>query len=343
MACDFVVLLPPRHAERIDDVFGAVEAIDQVEARLTVYRQSSEISRLNRFAATGPQKVSPSTLELLGDAARWSRKTDGAFDITAGPLIRAWGFMDRKGRKPSPGEIEAALRCVGYRHVVIDEADDCVSFAEQGVQINLGAIGKGHAIDRLAKRLLDAGVDDFLIHGGQSSVLAHGNSSEGDDRGWLVGLAHPTKPQRRIAGLWLKNRAIGTSGSGNQFFHHRGQRYGHVIDPRTGYPGGDLLSLTVVCGTATDADACATALFVVGSAAAVELNHAWGRDDVRLAEDVGPPGAAPTPRTDADDPAGDGKYALVMTSATNRQDGVLLKTDGPIELVDIDLDLVKVQ
>jgi thiamine biosynthesis lipoprotein len=141
------------------------------------------------------------------------------------------------------------------------------------MMINLGAIGKGDALDRLARELTAAGVTDFLIHGGQSSVIARGDQVPGSDLGWAIGIAHPTKPQRRLAGVWLKDQAIGTSGSGKQFFHHRGRRYGHVIDPRTGQPAGDLLSLTVIMTSAADADACATGLFVAGSESATRLRE----------------------------------------------------------------------
>ena len=126
------------------------------------------------------------------------------------------------------------------------------------------AIGKGDALDRIAARLQADGISDFLLHGGSSSVVAVGDQEEGSGLGWAVGIAHPTKPKRRLGGIWLRNRALATSGSGKQFFHHRGRRYGHVIDPRTGYPAGDLMSLTVIMESAADADACATGFFVAG-------------------------------------------------------------------------------
>jgi thiamine biosynthesis lipoprotein len=133
------------------------------------------------------------------------------------------------------------------------------------MSINLGAIGKGDALDQIANALQEGGLHDFLIHGGNSSILAAGDQVAGSGEGWSVGLAHPTKPKRRLAGLRLRNQALATSGSGRQFFHHRGRRYGHVIDPRTGNPAGDLSALTVLMDSAADADACATGLFVAGS------------------------------------------------------------------------------
>ena len=133
------------------------------------------------------------------------------------------------------------------------------------MSINLGGIGKGDALDQIADELRRGGLDDFLLHGGSSSVLAAGDQTANSGLGWAIGIAHPSKPKRRLAGVRLRNQALATSGSGKQFFHHRGKRYGHVIDPRTGFPAGDLASLTVIMNSAADADACGTGLFVAGT------------------------------------------------------------------------------
>ena len=134
------------------------------------------------------------------------------------------------------------------------------------MEINLNAIGKGYAVDRCGELLRAAGVEDFLIHGGQSSVLAGGSraGADADARGWSVALKHPLKPQQRLAEIWLRNRALGMSGSGVQFFHHQGRRYGHVLDPRTGWPAEGVLSATGLLPSAALADAVSTACFVMG-------------------------------------------------------------------------------
>lgn len=271
MATDFVVMLAGANPGLLETALTALEELDTIEGELTVYRDTSEISRLNRLGAESPVPIAASTYRLLQQAERWSRRTEGAFDVTAGPLVQAWGFMRRQGQKPTAADLEAALARVGYQHLVFDDTNLSVRFARPGMSINLGAIGKGHALDRLAERLQQAGATDFLIHGGNSSVIAQGDQQPGSGLGWAVGLAHPTKPKRRIAGVWLRNAALGTSGSGKQYFHHRGQRFGHVIDPRSGQPAGDLLSLTVIMPSATDADACATGLFVCGAEEAKRL------------------------------------------------------------------------
>jgi len=309
MATEFVVMLAPNCADSVEDAVAVLERLDAIEADLTVYQPSSEVSHVNRRAAEGPVPVSRATFALLNRAVAWSRRCDGAFDITSGPLVDAWGFSRRQGRKPSADELESALGRVGYEHLRLDQEHRTVAFARPGMMINLGAIGKGDALDRLARELTAGGVTDFLIHGGQSSVIARGDQVPGSDRGWAIGIAHPTKPQRRLTGVWLKDQAIGTSGSGKQFFHHRGRRYGHVIDPRTGQPAGDLLSLTVIMTSAADADACATGLFVAGSKTATRLRET-------AESSVGEP------------------ISMLAARAGRRQDDVELEPEGEFRWVD---------
>ncbi|OUT59892.1 MAG: hypothetical protein CBB71_09105 [Rhodopirellula sp. TMED11] len=262
MATEFVVMLAAEDQHQMDAAFQALEQLDAIEAALSTYRSESEISLVNRSAYDAPVKLSSSIYALLERSLQWSQLTDGAFDITAGPLIRAWGFMERRGRVPSRQELEQTLKSCGHQKVLLNPSDQSIQFQAAGMELNLGAIGKGYALDVLSKQLLAQGVNNFLIHGGNSSVIAQGNQSSDSDPGWAVGVAHPTKPNVRLAGFRLHNQALSTSGTGKQFFHHRGKRYGHVIDPRTGQPGGELLSLTAVMDNATDAEAASTAYFL---------------------------------------------------------------------------------
>lgn len=265
MATEFVIMLPAQHSAAVESALAALEQLDQIEAAWSIFQPGSEVARINRDAAEQPVKVSNETFSVIRRAVLWSQRTGGAFDITAGPLVETWGFTKRRGRKPTRAQIEQALAKVGYQKLELDPQRRTVRFAQAGMSINLGGIGKGDALDRIVKQLTADGVSDFLLHGGNSSVIAVGDQSPGTGTGWAVGIAHPTKPRRRLAGIWLRDAALATSGSGKQFFHHRGQRYGHVIDPRTGYPSGELLSLTVIMSSAADADACSTGLFVGGS------------------------------------------------------------------------------
>ncbi|MCS7471235.1 FAD:protein FMN transferase [Stieleria sp. ICT_E10.1] len=264
MAADFSVLLAESDAHLVEAAFEALELLDRIEADLTVYREDSEISQVNAVASERPVTVSESTYRLIQRSIAWSEKTAGAFDITAGPLVRVWGFTERRGRKPTAAEVQAAVAQVGYTAVRLDDEQRSVAFERPGMEVNLGAIGKGFALDELTKTLNARGLQNFLIHGGGSSVIARGDQVAGSGQGWAVGISHPTKPKLRLAGIRLRDEALSTSGSGKQFFHHRGRRYGHVIDPRSGYPAGDLLALTAIADNATDAEACSTAYFVCG-------------------------------------------------------------------------------
>jgi thiamine biosynthesis lipoprotein len=304
MATEFVVLLPQKWADQVETVLEALERLDAIESRLTIYRPEGEIARANQRAAHEPVRLSSPTFRLLRKSIEWSERTAGAFDITAGPLVEAWGFTQRSGKKPSQEEVDQALDLVGYRQLELLPAERTLRFARPGMSINLGAIGKGDALDQVATDLRARGINDFLIHGGNSSVIAAGDQDQHSDLGWAVGISHPTKSGRRLGGIWLKNRALATSGSGKQFFHHRGKRYGHVIDPRTGYPAGDLLSLTVIMKSAADADACSTGLFVIGSAQMESI----------AAEDWFPP--------------------LVAVKQAARQDEVEIESRGEIRWVD---------
>jgi thiamine biosynthesis lipoprotein len=264
MACEFEVqLAAARNDESMEHVFAALDLVEALESQLTVYRDDGEVIRINREAATAPVQVEPRLFELFAQASALHQATQGAFDITSGPLSQAWGFFRREGRVPSEEEIAAARDRVGMQHVVLDKVRHTVAFGRPGIAVNFNSMGKGYALDRMAELLADKGVDDYLIHGGKSSVLARGNQP-GHGEGWTIGLRHPLRPAERLAEFQLRDRSLSTSGSGTQFFIRRGRRYGHILDPRTGYPAEGLYSATVIAPTACEADALSTAFYVMG-------------------------------------------------------------------------------
>ncbi len=274
MACDFQILLNAgQHDGATETALDAMDLVERLEEQLSWFRESSELSRINREAVASPVVIEPRLFDLLTTAISLSEQTGGAFDISASPLWKLWGFHRREGRVPSDAEISETLTRTGPSQLQLDFDSRTVRFGRDGVEINLGAIGKGYALDRCGEYLLADGVDDFLIHGGQSSMLARGSRSNATDgkAGWTVALRHPLKPDQRLAEIHLRDRALGTSGSGNQYFHLGGKRYGHVLDPRTGHPADTLLSATVLAATGAEADALATAFFVMGLEASVEF------------------------------------------------------------------------
>lgn len=263
MAAEFVVLT---NAGEYENAFEAsVEALDEVsrlERVLSYFLPDSEISRLNEDGPYYPVSVSPEVYGLLCTCRELHTATHGAFDVTATPLSEVWGFMRRQGRVPSEEERLAALACVSTDKITWEDEDCALQLGGEGMKVSLGSIGKGFALDAAAAILDRCGLEDYIFHGGWSSITARGARRGRSD--WLVGLRHPLKPAERIMELPLRNRSLGTSGSATQFFWANGHRYGHVIDPRTGFPGTDVLSATVLAPTATEADALATAFYVMG-------------------------------------------------------------------------------
>jgi thiamine biosynthesis lipoprotein len=265
MACEFEVqLAAARDDDSMHHVFAALDLAEVLEAQLSVYRADSEVTAINRTAHAETVAVEPSLFALLQQAERLYRETDGAFDITTGPLSNAWGFSRREGSIPSEEALVAARERVGMHHVSLDNEAGSIRFRRPGVSVHFNSIGKGYALDRMAEAMDLNSVDDYLVHGGKSSVLARGNQPGSDARGWTVGLRHPLRPADRLAEFCLCNNSLSTSGSGTQFFIRRGRRYGHILDPRTGLPAEGLYSATVIAPTAAEADALSTAFYVMG-------------------------------------------------------------------------------
>lgn len=271
MACDFDVILNPSASPPLPAASEALDLVDALEDQMTVYRPHSELSVINARAADEPMPVEPQLFELLCRAERISAETNAAFDPTSGPLVALWRRCKQEGRIPNDDEIATARKLVGFLHVAFDEQHHTVKYATKGVELNLGSIGKGYALDRAGDVLNDAGVADWMLHGGHSSMLARGGHAGCD--GWPVGIRHPLFPERRLATLLLKDLGMSTSGSGIQYFRVGGKRYGHLLDPRTGWPVEHTLSVTVLAPTAAEADALSTAFFVLGVEKTIAYCH----------------------------------------------------------------------
>jgi thiamine biosynthesis lipoprotein len=264
MATSFEVLLPVGTLKGAAAASDALDLIDRLEDQLTVYRDTSEMSRINRHAATSPQSVEEKLFGLLRLAEQITQETNGAFDVAVGALIKAWGFYRRRSRVPEPEERAEVMEKSGMQHVVLDGERRTIHFRRPGLEINLGSIGKGYALDRVGQLLRRQwGITSALVHGGHSSVLAIGDQP-GKGRGWPVGILHPQQRDRRLAIIHLCNRALGTSAATFQHLHHGGRKLGHILDPRTGWPAEGVLSASVTAPTAALADALATTFYVMG-------------------------------------------------------------------------------
>lgn len=269
MATRFEIVLPGDDEVRLRAIAEeAFDEVDRIEALLSAFRPTSEIAHLNTYAAYEPVRVSRETFHLLRHAAQLSAETGGAFDITVGPLMRAWGFFKGDGHLPDPEQLATARACVGMNLVQLDEARGTVRFALPGAQLDLGAIGKGYAVGRAADLLRDMGITSALIHGGTSTIYAIGhppnspvwNIAVEDSRGTKNNFSVP------ITRMALCDEALSMSAGWGKSFQANGRSYGHVFDVHIGKPAQNALSAVVVAKCAAETDALSTALLTLGSA-----------------------------------------------------------------------------
>ncbi len=263
MGCLFEVYLAGHDREGLVGAGNeALEEVERLDRQLSHYRADSDISRLNAHAADQWVRLEPRLYELLKRSAELSAETDGAFDIASLPLLRAWGFHTGEHRVPSDEELAALLPSIGSANVEFDDEDRLVRFLAPGVEIGLGAVGKGYAVDEAVETLRFYHVDHAVVHGGQSTIYALGAAPEED--AWPFTLHDPRDRETPIAEVRIRDEALSTSAATEQAFEAGGQRFGHIVDPRTGRPASACLSVWVIAPSAELSDALSTAFFVGG-------------------------------------------------------------------------------
>jgi thiamine biosynthesis lipoprotein len=238
----------------------ATREMHRIESVMSTWREDSEISRLNRDSNGKPFAVSRELAGLLERAREFSRETSGAFDVTAMPLVRLWGFQGGEAKLPSGAELSGALARTGWEKMLVDLEASTVTLLD-GAEIDLAGIGKGYAVDRCVAILRERGVASGLVDLG-GNMFAIGSPPGRDD--WSIGIRDPEDPSGVIGKLLLRDEAVATSGNYENFVVIDGKKYGHIVDPRTGMTVDNVLSVTVVARTATESDALSTALFVLG-------------------------------------------------------------------------------
>jgi thiamine biosynthesis lipoprotein len=243
-----------------DAAFDEVRRLDEL---LSNYRPESEWSQVNLHAAEKPMKVSPELFQLLSACVEYSQESDGAFDISVGPLMKVWGFYKGSGHLPHRPEISAALTKVGYRHIHLDRAAQTVWFDRAGVELDPGGIGKGYAVDRMVDVLRKNGVQIALVAGSGSSIYGMG-APPAEPKGWRVDIRDPKDSHKTSTEVFLKDTSMSTSGSYEKFFRAEGRTYAHIMDPRTGYPAQGSVSVSVIAPRTIDSEAWAKPYFVNG-------------------------------------------------------------------------------
>ena len=255
---------------------AALGELQRVEALLTTWRSGGELDRINRSPARAALPVGAELLALLADVFAWAERTDGAFDPTVAPLVRAWDLRGR-GRIPSAPELAAARAATGIEHFRLDAAAATVTRLDPDAGIEEGAWGKGYGLDRAAAALKSAGVSDAVLDlGGQ--VLALGADPDGNP--WRVPVADPRDRGRTVAVLGVTGVSVSTSGDSERSREAGGRRIGHILDPRTGEPASDFGSVTVVAPSGLAADVLSTALFVLGPERGLALSERLRRGGV---------------------------------------------------------------
>ena len=271
MATRFEMLLhgadPVSLRAAAEEAFSEIERLDR---ELSFYHPGSQVSRINARAEHEPVPVEPVVFQLLLAAVRIHRETAGAFDITIGPLMHAWGLTGAGGRIPTRAALAAARQRTGLQHIQLDPDNFTVRFTRPGLQIDLGAIGKGFALERAAQILRELGITSALLHGGTSTVCAIGHPP--DAPAWNIGIdtpparSHKSAPPKTpiLAVIPLRDTSLSVSAVWGKSFAARGQTFGHVIDPRSAAPTPRAQPAPIVHPSATTSDALSTALLTLG-------------------------------------------------------------------------------
>ncbi|NUO81631.1 FAD:protein FMN transferase [candidate division KSB1 bacterium] len=242
--------------------YHAFKEMERIERLLSSQLSTSEIARVNRNAGREPVKVSYETFALLKRAVRFAQRSEGAFDVSIGPISELWGFSsEREVVVPAADSIKALLWLVDYRKLRLNAKDTTVAFTAPGMRLDLGGAGAGYAVDRAVALLKAKGLKNFLINA-SGDIYAFGRKANQEK--WRVGVQHPRNAEALLAKVALTDHAIATSGDYERCILVEGKRYHHIFDPLTGYPAEGSASVTVVAPTSEEADMWSTYVFIIG-------------------------------------------------------------------------------
>lgn len=241
--------------------------LERIDAKLSYYRKDSDISRINRTGYKTPFYTAPETFNLIKRCIGYSDLTEGAFDITIAPAVKKWGFFNREWDIPTKNERLNLIKHIGYRNIKLDDKKRTILFNLKDMSIDLGGVGKGYTVDRIKKLLEDNGIKSALINlGGNIYCIGSNNGNP-----WKIGIRDPRDKNKTIFTVKLADMAISTSGDYEKFFFVKGERYCHIIDPRTALPVKGVVAVTIIAPQAELADALSTGVFVMGPIQGLKL------------------------------------------------------------------------
>jgi FAD:protein FMN transferase len=263
MACTYAIRVYGSNVRELPAIVrAALDEVDRIDRLMSHYKPESPLSRLNREAGQHPVKVEDELFDFLEECLRYSRDSNGAFDVTVGPLMKAWGFFEGEGGVPGEADLAAAREAVGYRHVILDAQQRTIRFDRPGVELDLGGIAKGYAVDRAVGMLRAHGIGAALVSAGASTLYGLGRPP--GEEGWEVKVRDPIHPGRIAFTTRLRDRALSVSGRHEKSFEVDGVVYSHIMDPRTGRPAPGVLGVAVLTGSGTAGDALDDAFYVQG-------------------------------------------------------------------------------
>jgi thiamine biosynthesis lipoprotein len=251
------------NSRRLQAAIGdALDEMRRLDEMLSNYKPHSEWSEMDRSASQQPFHASEELFDLLTACLDYSRKSQGTFDISVGPLMKVWGFYKGTGRLADANAVSAALRSVGYQNIILDRQLRTVRFAKQGVELDPGGVGKGYAVDRMVELMRKDGVRSALVSAGGSSIYALG--APPGKPGWQIHLTSPGHSSESVDTVTLHDESLSTSGTREKFFYADGKLWSHIMDPRTGYPSRGMLSVSVIAPRTLDSEVWAKPYYILG-------------------------------------------------------------------------------
>lgn len=282
-----ITVVSPSEREAREAIEAGFATIKKLEQLLNFFSPESEITAISRASGSSPVKVSKETLAIIKNAVEIADYTNGAFDPTIGPVIKLWGFSRQtpKPSKPSIDEIKNALRFVDYKKIKINVSASEVFLEKKGMELDLGGIVKGYAADMAIEAIKTKGIKAALV---AIAGDIKGFGTKPDLKPWKVGIQSPRPADSKskiegediFASLYLKDKAISTSGDYQRFFIKQGKRYHHILDPRVGYSASDVISVSVIAPHGFMADALSTGIFVLGREKGIKLLESMGLDGI---------------------------------------------------------------
>jgi len=258
-------------ADAVKAMDAAFREMKRIEKVFSKFDEDSEVYKINKLAGSQEVIITSEVLGLIERSIYYSRVSEGAFDITVGPLMQIWGFVHNNNSIPDTQTIEETLKYVGYRNILVNSEKLSIRFLDKDIQIDLGAIAKGYAVDRAKDVLVSHGIKNALVNLG-GNIFALGQAP--GKRSWAIGVEDPRNKNRVLWNLELKDKAVSTSGNYERFFILNGKRYSHIINPVTGQPCQGIISVTVATDSAESSDALSTAIFVMGEEKGIRLAKA---------------------------------------------------------------------